>query len=240
MKIFKLTVILFCILTINAATFPEFLETQEKGLYYYDHQKRYVETYRFIEFSGIFDTFSEKKILELGSGSPILSYLKSRGADTSEYTAELRETITLDSGQFDAILLLEVFEHLKDIEGASSHNATQCFTGPKHLLSEIHRILKPGSFLILTTPNVNSLAVLHNFFMKEPPYNYHPHPREYTKAEVLSLVRESGFEEVRSQIIDVWNLKPEADKAKLLVAITEYGADISERGDDMMFIFRKL
>jgi len=232
MKIFKLTIMFFCILTINATTFPEFLENQEKGPYYYDHQKRYVETHRFVKSSGIFDIVSGKKILELGSGSPILSYFKSQGADTSEYTAELRDSIALGSEQFDAILLLEVFEHLKDIEGPSSHNATQCFTGPKHLLKEIHRIL--------TTPNASSLAVLHSVFMREPPYNYHPHPREYTKKEVLDLVREKGFEEVSSQIIDVWNLKPEASRTRLLEAITSYGGDISERGDDMMFIFRKI
>ena len=258
MKFNKAIFLISCLVNlanIKAVTFSEFLEAQEKGPYYYDHQKRYVETSKFMESWIDFSNLDGKRVLELGGRSPILSYLESRGVIAEEYTEELRNEISLPQETFDVVLLLEVFEHLKDIE-SQSHNATQCFTGPKHLIKEIQKLLKPGGVMILTTPNASSLNVFYNFLMKRTPYNYNLHPREYTKAEVIDLVlkgnveyknyQDTGelvdlgrFELINSQIIDVWNLPPEANREKLIEAIHACGADTTERGDDMMFIFRK-
>jgi ubiquinone/menaquinone biosynthesis C-methylase UbiE len=51
------------------------------------------------------------------------------------------ETLPLESASFNWVLLSEVIEHLAD---------------PLVLVNEIYRVLKPGGFLYLTTPNYAS------------------------------------------------------------------------------------
>jgi SAM-dependent methyltransferase len=60
-------------------------------------------------------------------------------------------------------------------------------------LSRINRALKHGGVLILTTPNIASLfRRLRLLLGIQPTYQYHA--REYTMREVVSLLREAGFE----------------------------------------------
>lgn len=65
------------------------------------------------------------------------------------------------------------------------------------VLSRINNALKPGGILILTTPNIASLfRRLRLLLGIQPIYRYHV--REYTMKEVLSLLREAGFELVKA------------------------------------------
>jgi len=65
------------------------------------------------------------------------------------------------------------------------------------VLSKINRALKPGGVLVLTTPNIASLfRRLRLLLGKQPIYRYHV--REYTMREVVSLLREAGFEIVKA------------------------------------------
>jgi SAM-dependent methyltransferase len=65
------------------------------------------------------------------------------------------------------------------------------------VLSKINRALKPGGVLVLTTPNIASLfRRLRLLLGIQPIYRYHV--REYTMREVVSLLREAGFEIVRA------------------------------------------
>ena len=91
---------------------------------------------------------------------------------------------------FDTVICCEILEHLaKD---------------PMHMMSEIHRILKPNGILVLTTPNVVSIRALHamltgihpNLFSKYVMPTLLPeakHIREYTPKELLRLFADSGF-----------------------------------------------
>jgi SAM-dependent methyltransferase len=74
---------------------------------------------------------------------------------------------------------------------------------PMHMMEEIHRIVRAGGYLVLTTPNVASMrsaaAVLQGYhpmafhhYMKDP--NETRHAREYTPLEVKALFENSGFE----------------------------------------------
>jgi hypothetical protein len=57
--------------------------------------------------------------------------------------------------------------------------------------------LKRGGVLILTTPNIASLFRRLRLLLGIQPI-YHYHVREYTMREVISLLREAGFETIKA------------------------------------------
>lgn len=104
------------------------------------------------------------KFLDVGSGSGFfLRILKKHGYDydytgldfseeqielakkegTTVLKADLNDTLPLDDNSFDIILASEIIEHIYDTD---------------KFLEELHRLLKPGGKLILTTPNIASLG----------------------------------------------------------------------------------
>jgi SAM-dependent methyltransferase len=107
------------------------------------------------------------------------------------------ERLPCADGFFDAVFAGEIIEHLVD---------------PDHLLEEIHRVLAPGGFLVLTTPN---LAALHNRLALLLGYQPFPmgvslrhnlgrvcepaapqsldHVRVFTLRSLLLLLRRHGF-----------------------------------------------
>jgi len=91
---------------------------------------------------------------------------------------------------FDTVLCCELLEHLEK--------------DPMHMMSEIHRVLKPNGTLILTTPNAVSIRALRsvvlgthpNLFSKYVIPTLTPetrHAREYTPKELLLLFTDAGF-----------------------------------------------
>ncbi len=68
---------------------------------------------------------------------------------------------------FDVVLFCEMLEHM--------------LMDPMHTLREIHRVLKPGGALVLTTPNVarieNVLRLLHGANMYDPYSGFGPYGR---------------------------------------------------------------
>ena len=121
-------------------------------------------------------------------------------------TSETSETFTCEISLFNAeldpfpflnehfkvVLCCELLEHLPN--------------DPMHMMAEIHRILKPGGYLVLTTPNIASArsiaAVLQGFHPQLFSTYLRPkdgetdarHHREYTAAEIRQLLENSGFE----------------------------------------------
>jgi SAM-dependent methyltransferase len=60
------------------------------------------------------------------------------GYDNCSYqTADLSNQLPFDASSFDAVNLGDVLEHMED---------------PKHAMREIHRVLKPGGIIIISTP----------------------------------------------------------------------------------------
>ena len=157
------------------------------------------------------------KILELGSVPPLLTASLSSsdydvtGVDIApERLQELFNTLNLnvlkcnieqdtlpaEDASFDAVIMNEVFEHLR-IDLIFS-------------LSEICRVLKPGGKLFLSTPNLRSLRGIYNFLFRNQCYScqvgiyaqysklrdlgHMGHVREYTTQEVIDFLRKIGFE----------------------------------------------
>jgi SAM-dependent methyltransferase len=72
---------------------------------------------------------------------------------------------------------------------------------PSHMLYESHRVLKPGGYLILTTPNVLRLENVFRLLSGRNIYSaystdgvYGRHNREYTAGELTDLLRLHNFE----------------------------------------------
>lgn len=106
-------------------------------------------------------------------------------------------SLPYDDETFDAVLLCEVIEHLTE--------------DPTFALAEIHRVLRPGGSLLLTTPSVfrmrnvlDLIQMRHNIYH---PYSGHGvygrHQREYGVDELRDLVAGCGFTIERVVLADI-------------------------------------
>jgi glycosyltransferase involved in cell wall biosynthesis/SAM-dependent methyltransferase len=142
----------------------------------------------------------------LGYGEVRGSYLGSPGRDLrvaeardgecfecviDTFDAE-KDVFPYPKDHFDTVLCCELIEHLQ--------------RDPMWMMSEIHRVLKPGGVLLLTTPNIASLRSVCCVLRGQHPgfYTAYPNPshdladnpkhaREYTPAEISQLLTAAGF-----------------------------------------------
>jgi 2-polyprenyl-3-methyl-5-hydroxy-6-metoxy-1,4-benzoquinol methylase len=88
-----------------------------------------------------------------------------------------------NSSQFDAITMAHVIEHV--------HN-------PLQMLKSCYHLLKPGGFLWIETPNLNSMGHVHygrNWRGLEPPR----HLTIFTETSLRAALKKSGFVEITEQ-----------------------------------------
>lgn len=97
-----------------------------------------------------------------------------------------RDSLPFDDESFDIVLLCEVLEHFTN--------------DPLRALRQLHRVLKTGGRLILTTPNVARLVNVARLIAGSnlyDPYSgfgpYGRHNREYNRHEVVLLLEFLGF-----------------------------------------------
>jgi 2-polyprenyl-3-methyl-5-hydroxy-6-metoxy-1,4-benzoquinol methylase len=126
--------------------------------------------------------FVKGNIIELGSGegyglkmlAPLAEHYLAvdkfdsdfSGQSNVEFRKQLLPSLAgIADNTFDFAVTFQVIEHIQD---------------DKTFISEIHRVLKPGGKLLLTTPN-RSMSLTRN------PW----HIREYTAAELVSVVAQS-------------------------------------------------
>ena len=110
-----------------------------------------------------------------------------------------RDAFPYPDNTFDLVTWCEVIEHLT--------------LNPVWALSEIHRVLKPGGALVLSTPNASRADSIANFLLGRNIYDpYHlgaplmgsRHSREYTFDELTDLLRGCGFRIDRAEDIDIY------------------------------------
>jgi 2-polyprenyl-3-methyl-5-hydroxy-6-metoxy-1,4-benzoquinol methylase len=125
----------------------------------------------------------------------------------------LKEGLPVADQSFDYVTYLDVIEH---------HHRS-----PKRVLDEIHRALKPGGCVIITTPNqasiYNRLRLLRGgsvsdpfeyFFREAAEMDPYPgHHREYVRGELRSALRGTGFRVVECRAVDE-DFKPQYLLAK--------------------------
>ena len=111
--------------------------------------------------------------------------IESHGITLKTCDIEFEKFPCLDSS-IDTVIFTEVIEHFsKD---------------PKHCLSEIKRVLKPGGTLLVTTPNIENLANRIRKIFGKSVYPTQPgltgkqrHHHEYSMTELLHTIQNAGF-----------------------------------------------
>ncbi|MEX2080249.1 MAG: methyltransferase domain-containing protein [Dehalococcoidia bacterium] len=116
------------------------------------------------------------------------------------------ERFPFDDDTFDLVIWSEVIEHLTE--------------NPVHTLGEVHRVLKPGGCVVISTPNVARAHNVMNLLRGRNIYDpYHlgavfkgsRHSREYTYQELIDLVSGCGYAIDRAEDIDIY---PPADRLR--------------------------
>ena len=208
----------------------------------------------------------EDRILEMGAYLQITPALKTRlgygevracyygplgQVDHREVTSLTGERFQCDIELFDAeqdpfpypdecfttVLCCELIEHLSE--------------DPLHALAEIHRILKPGGHVVLTTPNIASLralsAILQGFHPGFFPQYIRPssgeeaearHSREYTPREIQDLLTDAGFS---IELLDTGPFReaPKPELAWVRHLLEHYKLSTELRGDGIYALARK-
>lgn len=197
---------------------PPFLDgTRElEAQYLYEHQWQFRHTFKVMRELG-----QSKAVLDIGP-TPFTEFLATNlcagefyaldvtdhlGERLSRSGIELRccdldeEALPFADEAFDVLIFTEVLEHI--------------FRKPREVLAEIYRVIEPGGTLYISVPNI---AALHRRLqllagrspLEDPDSKFrkggnhgHGHLHEYTMDELLSKLREAGFE-----IVDRGWLRP--------------------------------
>jgi glycosyltransferase involved in cell wall biosynthesis/SAM-dependent methyltransferase len=149
-----------------------------------------------------------------------------------------KDRFPYEDGYFSTVLCCELVEHLTE--------------DPMHMMTEIHRILRPDGHLVLTTPNIGSLraiaAILAGYHPGFFPAYIRPraageepearHNREYTAREIVHLFYYAGFD---ITLLETGPFRdephPEHEWVKNLIERYEMPADL--RGDGIYAVGRK-
>ena len=109
-----------------------------------------------------------------------------------------REVFPYPDDSFDCVLFCEILEHL--------------LVNPDYAVSEMSRVVRPGGYLVVSTPNATRLTNLYflamgrniwDWYSANGPYGRHN--REFTLTEVRSLLERHDFDVAHA---DVQNIQP--------------------------------
>lgn len=204
-----------------------------------------IHAVRFRETAKVFGPYLEtaRHIIELGGHGRIGLFVEETfGIKCSCYEAELREPYNLPSEAFDVVLCLEVIEHLKDrVTQEDRQSDIECwnYSGVLNLLSESHRILKPGGVLLMTTPNATSLDTIKCILAGDHPFLFDPHVRELAPKQVKAFGEHAGFTLEKFGTFFAWTECSQELRQKISKMISDLGFSPANRGDDAYYVFRR-
>ncbi len=141
-----------------------------------------------------------------------------------------RDPFPWPDDHFRVVLCCELLEHLQ--------------SDPMHMLWECNRVLAPGGFLLLTTPNIVSARSIEGMLIGCAPYllsQYNlktpvdQHNREYAPYEVGLALAAAGFTVVELETEDVWMRSNPA----IIELLREVNLPTENRGDNIFALARK-
>jgi SAM-dependent methyltransferase len=92
--------------------------------------------------------------------------------------ADLNRALPFATGSLDGASLIEVIEHIVQAE---------------QLVAELARVIRPGGWLVVTTPNVVHIAYRWRALTGHPPKQEGYHYRFFTRLTLEKLFDEAGF-----------------------------------------------
>ncbi|MDX9817008.1 MAG: class I SAM-dependent methyltransferase [Smithellaceae bacterium] len=123
------------------------------------------------------------EVYGLDASRPAIEKAASRGIKAK--LGNVEEDFPFENEFFDAVFAGEIIEHVFDVD---------------KMLSEMHRVLKPDGFAIVTTPNLAALGRRLMLLLNRNPHieisfkgNAAGHIRYFVKSELLRILRVHGF-----------------------------------------------
>jgi SAM-dependent methyltransferase len=200
----------------------------EGDLYAETHAQRFHETLQFLpefppnarvlELGAIPYYFTILMERFLGARPDTLSFYEFEESEVTTHTVENAElgelyefayqalnieseAFPFEQNTYDLVLCCEVLEHL--------------LINPSHMLYEVHRVLRPGGYILITTPNVLRWSNLFSMVRGLNIYDryhgngiYGRHNREYSSSEVSQLLEANGYEVERLETRNVYGQNP--------------------------------
>lgn len=158
------------------------------------------------------------------------------GAKAESHVFELRnfnverDAFPYPDEHFHVVLCCELIEHLQ--------------SDPMHMLWECNRVLEPGGWLLLTTPNIAGCRAIEGLLVGCAPYllsQYNvrqivdQHNREYAPYEIGVALSAAGFSVVELETEDVWSRSNPA----ILELLRQVHITTELRGDNIFALARK-
>jgi SAM-dependent methyltransferase len=183
---------------------PYYSDHKNRLAFDLDYAERFLERGQRILEVGSFPYLLTVPLLQVGyritaldkfnSGEHVPPLLDSYGIPSLNCDLDV-DKIPARDASFDAVIMNEIFEHLRGNLIAS--------------MREIHRVLRPGGLLMMSTPNLRSVRGIYNLLFHQKAYacmgdiyeNFAAlesrgimgHIREYTPTEVMEFLKKIGF-----------------------------------------------
>lgn len=169
-------------------------------------------------------------ILDLGGRSDFTSMVEDYYGKTAvTYSKDLRKPLDIPDQSYGLVMCTEVIEHIA--ESGDEHVAT--FGPLRRLLSEIKRVLKPGKWFYLSTPNAAGWLSLKRWLDGNSPMSYDKHLREYTADEINELLNSQGLPVRRCVILE--DMLGPTEIQSLRIKLGNYSSS-KKRGGRLHFI----
>lgn len=217
---------------------------QPQGEYIHVHTPRWQMSIRWIR--DVIKPQPDWDVLEIGGYGDFTGMFKSGfGVIPAYFPGDIRDpelwVDCIPESSIDLVLFMEVIEHLPDWEPDQELGFGK--TGMVNALRGIHRSLKPGGYLFLTTPNSNSIFHLIHWINFAPVFCWEPHIRELSFKEAQDIVKFIGFDIVLARTEEPYTHCRDASIntriRELKAKIGYLNASNEHRGDCTVIIARK-
>lgn len=150
-----------------------------------------------------------ERVLDVGCGAGgTARFLRSRGATQLDGIELVAEAAALAEQHFDRVLVGSVEERLDDLEGP--YDAILCLDLLEHLadpyavLARLRQLVRPGGYLLVSLPNARNVMLVKDLLLKGTfGYTKHGHRdwthlRWFTRKDAVAAFDEAGFTVTRT------------------------------------------